>query len=158
IRAARENGFIHHEGLANELATRFYAARGFEKIAHTYLQDARYCYMRWGADGKVLQLDQSYPHLREEESAPSPKSTVGAPVENLDLATVIKVSQAVSGEIVLENLIDTLMRAAIEQAGAERGLLILTRGDEQRTEAEATTCGDTVIVRLREVSVATRAL
>jgi hypothetical protein len=67
-----------------------------------------------------------------------------APVEHLDLATVIKVSQAVSGEIVLEKLIDTLMRTAIEHAGAERGLLILPRGDELRIEAEATTSGDTV--------------
>ena len=75
---------------------------------------------------------------------PGPTSTIVAPVEQLDLATVIKVSQAVSGEIVLENLIDTLMRTAIEHAGAERGLLILPRGEEQRIEAEATTDGDTV--------------
>ena len=67
IRSARANGFVHNEALANELAARFYAARGFEKIAHAYLRDARYCYLRWGADGKVRQLDQLYPHLREEE-------------------------------------------------------------------------------------------
>jgi len=114
------------------------------------LQDARYGYFRWGADGKVRQLDQLYPHLREKE----PTSTIGAPVEHLDLATVIKVSQAVSSEIVLEKLIDTLMRTAIEHAGAERGMLILPRGVEKRIEAEATTSGDTVIVRLRDVSAA----
>jgi GAF domain-containing protein len=72
------------------------------------------------------------------------------PVERLDLATAIKVSQAVSGEIVLEKLIDTLMRAAIEEAGAERGLLIRPRGVEQRLEAEARTSGETVIVQLRD--------
>ncbi len=154
IRSAHENGFVHNEALANELAAHFYAARGFEKIAHAYLQDARYGYLRWGADGKVRQLDQLYPHLREKE----PASTIGAPVEHLDLATVIKVSQAVSGEIVLEKLIDTLMRTAIEHAGAERGLLILPRGVEQRIQAEATTSGDTVIVRLRDVSAAGAAL
>jgi PAS domain S-box-containing protein len=158
IRLAHEHGFIQNEGLSNELAARFYAARGFEKIAHAYLRDARYCYLRWGADGKVRQLDQSYPHLREEEPVPGPTSTIEAAVEHLDLATVIKVSQAVSGEIVLERLIDTLMRTAIEHAGAERGLLILSRGVEQRIEAEATTSGDTVIVRLREASVAAAAL
>ena len=65
----------------------------------------------------------------------------------------MKVSQAVSGEIVLEKLIDTLMRTAIEQAGAERGLLILPRGAEQRIEAEATTSGDTVVVRLCDEAV-----
>ena len=120
------NGFVHNEALANELAARFYAARGFKKIADAYLQDARYCYLRWGADGKVRQLDQLYPHLREEEPIPVRRAR-SALTEQLDLATVIKVSQAVSGEMVLEKLIDTLMRAAIEHAGAERGLLILPR-------------------------------
>src|SRR5439155_7350448 len=154
IRSAHANGFVHNEALANELAARFYRARGFEKIAHAYLQDARYCYLRWGALGKVRQLDELYPHLREEQPAPGPTTTIGASVEQLDLATVIKVSQAVSGEIVLEKLIDTLMRTAVEHAGAERGLLILPRGDELRIAAEATTSGDTVIVGPREASVA----
>jgi hypothetical protein len=83
-----------------------------------YLRDARHGYLSWGAHGKVRQLDEMYPHLREEQPAPGPTSTIGAPVEHLDLATVIKVSQTVSGEIVLEKLIDALMRTAIEQAGA----------------------------------------
>ncbi len=154
IRSARDNGFVHNEAIANELAARFYAARGFERIANAYLHDARYCYLRWGADGKVQQLDELYPHLREEEPVPGPTSTIGASVEHLDLATVIKVSQTVSSEIVLEKLIDTLMRTAIEHAGAERGLLIFPRGIEQGIEAEAMTSGDTIIVRLREALVA----
>jgi PAS domain S-box-containing protein len=158
IRSARANGFVHNEALANELTARFYAARGFEKIARVYLQDARYGYLRWGADGKVRQLDEIYPYLREEKPTPAPTSTIGAPVEQLDLATVIKVSQAVSGEIVLEMLIDTLMRTAIEQAGAERGLLILLRRAEARIEAEATTGGDTVVVQLRDQPVTGDAL
>src|SRR3954470_9326565 len=73
-------------------------------------------------------------------------------VEQLDLATAIKVSQALSGEVVLGKLIDTLMRTAIEHAGAERCLLILPRGDEPRIEAEATVSGDTVIVRREEAA------
>ena len=76
--------------------------------------------------------------------------TIVRPVEHLDLATAIKVSQAVTGELVLERLIDMLMRTAVEQAGAERGLLIRPRGVEQRIEAEATTSGDSVIVQLRD--------
>jgi len=158
IRSAREHGFVQNEGLGNELAARFYASRGFEKIANAYLRDARYCYLRWGADGKVRQLDELHPRLRDEERVPGPASTIATPVEHLDLATVIKVSQAVSGEIVLERLIDTLMRTAIEHAGAERGVLILPRGAEQRIEAEARTSGDTVAVRLRDESVAATTL
>jgi PAS domain S-box-containing protein len=154
IRSSHTNGFVHNEALASELAARFYVARGFNLIAHAYLRKARFCYLRWGAAGKVRQLDELYPGLREDEPVPGPTSTIGTPVENLDLATVIKVSQAVSGEIVLEKLIDTLMRTAIENAGAERGLLILRRGVEQWIEAEATTSGDTIIVRSGEASVA----
>ncbi len=154
IRSARANGFVHNEALANELAARFYAARGFAKIANAYLRDARYGYLRWGADGKVRQLDELYPQLKGEAPTLVPTSTIGTPVEHLDLATVIKVSQAVSGEVVLEKLIDTLMRTAIEHAGAERGLLIVPQGIEHRIEAEAATSGDTVVVRVLETPVA----
>ncbi len=150
IRSARDNGLIHNEALASELAARFYAARGFETNTHAHLRNARHCYLRWGADGKVQQLDALYPYLREDEPAPGPKRTIGVPIEQLDLATVIKVSQAISGEIVVEKLMDTVLRTAIEQAGAERGLLIVSRGGESRITAEATTGGDTVVVQLRD--------
>jgi PAS domain S-box-containing protein len=153
IRSARANGFVHNEALANEVAAGFYAARGFETITNAYLRNARHCYLRWGADGKVRQLDQLHPHLREEEREPGPTATIGAPVERLDLATVLNVSQAVSGEIVLEKMLDVLMRTAIEQAGAERGLLILMHAAEPRIEAEATTEGDAVIVHMRDEAV-----
>jgi PAS domain-containing protein len=81
---------------------------------------------------------------------PGATSTIGVPVEHLDLATVLKVSQAVSGKIIIEKLLETLMRMAIEHAGAERGLLILLRGEALRIEAEATTSGDTIVVHLRD--------
>jgi PAS domain S-box-containing protein len=150
IRSAHANGYPHIEGLAYELASRFYAARGFEVIAHAYLHKARHAYARWGADGKVRQLNQLYPHLRVEEPQTGPSSTIVTSAEHLDLATVIKVSQAVSGEIVLDRLLETLMRTAIAQAGAERGLLILSRGNEQRLTAQTGTEGDTVFVHLQD--------
>jgi PAS domain S-box-containing protein len=150
IVSARASGFVHNEALANELGARFYAGRGFEKIARVYLQDARYGYLRWGADGKVRQLDQLHPWLRQDQHAPGSTETIEAPVEQLDLATVIEVSQAISGEMVLEKLIDRLMRAAIEHAGAERGLLISPRSEKLQIDAEATTRGDDVIVQLRD--------
>ena len=158
IRSARANGFVHNEALASEIAARFYLAHGFERIAHTYLRDARYAYLRWGADGKVRQLEQLYPQLSEKEPVPGPTYTIGAPVEHLHLATVIKVSQAVSGEIVLEKTLEMLMRTAIEQAGAERGLLIIARAAGPRIEAEARTSGDAVIVHMRDETVNPTAL
>ena len=132
---------------------RFYAARGFQKFADAYLREARYCYQRWGADGKVAQMDRVFPHLKNESLISTPTSTISASTELLDLATVIKVSQAVSGEMVLEKLIDSLLRAAMEQAGAERGLLILPQGDQLLIEAEATTGGNDVTVHQGNSSV-----
>ena len=153
IRSARANAFLQDEALAYERASRFYLARGFEEIAALYLRNARHCYLRWGADGKVRKLDDEYPQLSEEERAPAPTSTIGTRVDNLDLATVVKVSQAVSGEFVLEKLIDTLMRIALAQAGAERALLILTHGAGQKIAAEAMTSRETVLVHLRDEGV-----
>ena len=122
------------------------------------MREARYGYLRWGADGKVRQLDSLYPQLKGEAPSLVPTSTIRTPVEQLDLATVIKVSQAVSGEVVLEKLIDTLMSTAIEQAGAERGLLILLEGIEHRIAAEAATSGDSVVVRLPGMPAANTAV
>src|SRR6266404_6193497 len=158
IRSARSNGFIHNEALANELAGRFYGARGFEQIAQLYLRNARQCYLSWGADGKVRQLDQLHPYLRKEEPAPDARRTIGTPIEHLELATVLKISQSVSGEIVLENLIDALLRTAIEHAGAERGLLILPRGAELRIQAEATSGGSSVTIDLCDAPVSSAEL
>jgi predicted ATPase/GAF domain-containing protein len=151
IHSAHSNGFVHNAAVAYELAARFYAARGLQKVADTYLLEARYCYQRWGADGKVAQLDHLYTHLRKEPPS-APTSAILAPAEVLDLATVMKVSQALSGGMVLEPLIDSLMRAAIEHAGAERGLLIRTQGDQLLIEAEAGTGGDAVTVHQREAA------
>jgi predicted ATPase/transcriptional regulator with GAF, ATPase, and Fis domain len=153
VRSAHTQGFVHNEAIANERAGCFYAARGFERIAATYLRDARSCYRRWGADAKVRQLEQLYPQIGAEESIADATATIQTPVEHLDLATVIKVSEAVSGEIVFERLIDALMRAAIEHAGAERGLLILPRADDYQIEAEATTSTNDVNVVLRQASI-----
>jgi PAS domain S-box-containing protein len=153
IQSARQNGFIQNEAIANEVAARFYAARGFQTIAQTYITNARYCYLRWGALGKVRQIDQDYPVPYEERTLSS-AGTIETPIEQLDLGTVIKVSQTVSGEIVLEQLVQTLMVIAVEHAGAERGLLILPYGEEHRVAAEVRTGRDGVEVQLRQAAVA----
>jgi PAS domain S-box-containing protein len=158
IRSSRDNGFIHNQAIASERAASFYAARGFETISHAYLQAARSCYLRWGATGKVRQLHELHPWLRHEERAPDLTASIDAPVEHLDLATVIKVLQAVSGDIVLEKFLETVMRTALEHAGAERGSLILTLGAKQWIAAQATTGGEAISVQLRESAVSAAAL
>jgi PAS domain S-box-containing protein len=153
IYLARENGFIQNEALAQEVAARFYAKRSLETVANAYLRGARNCYDRWGAHGKVTQFDERYPRLHEGTSSASFTATIGASVRQLDLETVVKASQALSSEIVLPKLIETLMRLAVEHAGAERGLLILLRGDEPQIEAEVTTGHERAAVTVRRMAV-----
>ena len=156
IRTAREHGFVHHEGIANELAAGFYLARGFEKIADTYLRDARDCYLRWGADGKVRQLEANRPQLRSPATPLTSTTTFDVPVEQLDIGTMFKALQALSGEIVLSTLIETLMRIAVEHAGAERGTLVLFRNGERQIAAEAVISHGKVEVTLQEKVVSDR--
>jgi predicted ATPase/signal transduction histidine kinase len=153
IESAREHEFVQNEGLAQEVAAGFYAARGVERIAFDCLRGARDCYLRWGALGKVRQLDQRHPRLIEETASSPPSATVSTPIEQLDVGTVVKASQAVSSEIELGKLIETLMRISLEHAGAERGLLILITANESRIAAEARTGGSNIEVTLRNSAV-----
>ena len=137
IRSARENGFVHHEALAYELASRFYRARGFAQFADTYLRDARACYARWGADGKVAQIDQQNPRLCEPRSL-APTATFAVRTEQIDLLSVIKAAQTISGEMVLDDLVRTLLVVVLEQGSAQRASLILCQDKSLSIEAEAT--------------------
>ncbi len=129
LQAARKSGFVHHEALASELASRFYRSRGFDRIADAYLQDARSGYSRWGAQGKVRQLERRYPYLREA-SPEAATSTFSTDAQELDIHAVARASQAISGEILLDNLLKTLMRIVLQSAGAQHGYLLLMRKEE----------------------------
>jgi len=149
IQAAGDQGFIQNQGLAHELAGEFYLARGYTTGGRAHLKEAHSCFARWGAEGKVRQLEERYPQLRGDRPRPTP-SMFGASPEQLDIGAVVKASQALSGEIVLGRFIETLMTVALEHAGADRGLLVLLRGDRLQVEAEARAEQRTVAVSLRE--------
>ena len=136
-RAARESGFVHWEALAHELAARFHRARGLETIAAAYLRRALSGYDRWGAQAKVRQIEQRDPSLREGPAA-SPSATFAAQSEQLDLLSVTKASQTISGELVLDRLLRTLLEIVLEQGGADRACLMLCRDKRLVIEAEAT--------------------
>jgi len=140
IRASAGEGMVSIEALAYELAAKYYGQRDFGTIAQTYMRNARACYARWGADGKVAQLDRLYPELGRERTGRAASALSSSAVsENLDLTALVEIYQAVSGEIVLDRLIERLMVTVVEQAGAVRGILLLPRGGEMRIAAEAMT-------------------
>jgi diguanylate cyclase (GGDEF)-like protein len=131
IPGAKAHAYIQEEALSNELAAKFYLNWGKSTIARTYMIEARYGYLRWGATAKVEQLDSQYSQLLEplgHEASSHSRSTfktTGGSGAELDLATVMKASQAIATEIVLENLLQTLMRILLENAGAQSGCLLL---------------------------------
>lgn len=141
IAGAKANEYIQEEALAYELLAKLYLDWGQEKVAQVYMTEAHHCYSLWGAVAKVKHLEENYPQLYPSE----PKTTtvqVGTKVtsdstENttLDLATVIKATNAIASEIVLDKLLATLMKIIIENAGADRGILLLPRGESLWVEA-----------------------
>ncbi|WP_374791755.1 ATP-binding protein [Aerosakkonema funiforme] len=144
ISGACEQGYIQEEALANELAAEFHLARGNQKIAQFYLTEAYYGYIRWGAKAKVTDLESRYPQLLDKiitRKAPAFEidktvtSTTTSKSETLDLASVMKAYQAISLEIVLPNLLEKLMRIAIENAGAQTGYVILNQSGSLALEA-----------------------
>ena len=141
IQGAKDNEYIQEEALANELAAKFYLGWGKEKVAAGYMQEAYYCYARWGAKAKVTDLEKGYPQLLApilqlpravnsfketiaRETITSSKTSSSAS-EFLDLATLLKASQAISGEIELNKLLTTLLKIAIANAGASKCVLLL---------------------------------
>jgi predicted ATPase/signal transduction histidine kinase len=145
IRSARESGFVHWEGIAGELAARFYRERGFETPANAYLREALRCYVRWGAEVKVRQLEQRYPCLREVPPAGAAATFLAAP-EQLEMRSVVKALQSISSEILVPKLSETLLKIMLQQAGGQRGALILVRDHQLAVEAEATTDGQEIRV------------
>ena len=148
IAGAKENGYLRETALANELAAQFYLDWGKEKVARVYLQDARDGYQRWGASAKVKQLEQRYARwlapldspTHPTDLAAADSASLGATDRasgvSLDLLTVIKASQALAGEIELERLLRRMMRIVLENAGAQRGALLLEQGGAWVIEAQ----------------------
>ncbi|MEJ2725786.1 MAG: AAA family ATPase, partial [Deltaproteobacteria bacterium] len=141
IQGARENEFLHEEALAFELAAEFYRSHGLEEIAHLYMTKAYDCYNRWQAWAKVQDLEQRHPQWFATPAQISPKESFVEHTERLrrfDLKSVIKASQAIFGQIILEELLRKLMEIVIENAGAQRGCLILEKDGKWVIEAERT--------------------
>ena len=155
INAAHDGQYVQDEALANELAARHaMETRPRSRVGSMYLRDARYAYLIWGANRKVEELELEFPQLLTEYrearlvAAPLPKgtlvaqaTTVGSSIRraggsHLDLDTLIKAGQTISGEVMLSRLLDRLLAIVIENAGAQRGVLVLARDGDFFVQAE----------------------
>jgi len=138
IELAGENHYVQEEALANELAAKFYLGRNEIKIAKSFMIEAHYSYTLWGATAKVRDLEKNYPQLLSEiydrrntfqKLATYTKNSSSNNSIILDNATILKVTQLISGEIILEELLKKLITILLENAGAQR-VVYLTKGNK----------------------------
>ncbi|MGK5092572.1 AAA family ATPase [Deltaproteobacteria bacterium TL4] len=163
IALARKHDFMHLVALGNELAAKFYHSKNRKIVARTYLLQALYAYETWGALAKVKLLEQRYPELLAQRGTSETgtrglktmvTTMMGATTEAgdvLDLMTIMKASQALSSEIVLGKLLEKLLNFSIENAGAQKGALILEKEGKWRVEAEIQ--ADQNLILLQSISV-----
>lgn len=143
IDAAREQGFINIEALACQLTGSFWLQHDRDRVATAYLQDAADRYRQWGAYGKVRQLHAAAPDQAGDIEQPLPGVTDTAP-QSLDIAAILKASQAISGEMIMDQLVARLMHIVLENAGAERGLLIRPAGHDWHVESVGEVDGNAI--------------
>ncbi|WP_317619310.1 AAA family ATPase [Laspinema sp. D2d] len=155
IESARKYEFIQNEALANELAAQYWFQRNKQKYGRVHLREAYYGYQRWGAVRKVTELEAIYPQLLTKApgnpgAIDTRTTAIHTTTDNhagiLDLASVMKASQAISGEIVLDKLLAKLMKISIENAGAQKGCLILPAEGKLTIAAEASVDREEVII------------
>lgn len=151
IAGAKKNGYIQEEALANELAAKFYLNWGKEKVAAGYMQEAYYGYAKWGATAKIADLKTRYPQLLEPilqkshatdlftetitRATLSSNETSTRIGDALDLANLLQASQAISGEIDLNKLVNTLLEIVVANAGADKCALLLLQDMELKLVA-----------------------
>ncbi|AKT41565.1 AAA family ATPase [Chondromyces crocatus] len=133
---ASEYDFVHFEALAKELGGQFCLTQGLTTLAGALLREARSCYVKWGADGKVSQIDRRYAQLFSAASAPMGKVT-STQLEQIDVLTVVKTCQAISSEIDQKKLLSTLLGIIVEHAGAQTCHFLVPTGEEMGVNATA---------------------
>ena len=138
IKGAEKGEFLNEEALSLERAGLYYLVTGQEFIAENYLRKAYQIYKEWGAAAKMKDLKNRFPKFligldkaaQDDSSTPSEGSGTTGESSTLDLETLMKSAQALSGEVVLDQLLKTLLNISIENAGAESGCIIMKQGED----------------------------
>ncbi|MFP2905596.1 AAA family ATPase, partial [Pyxidicoccus sp. 3LFB2] len=141
IEGAHVEGFLQDEAMANEAAGRFFRALGRERFAVLHLRTALEAYARWGAWAKVSLLEEEFPDLKPGGgrlwSEPASGAVAGAvPGASLDLLSLLKASETLVSEVVLDRLLEKLMSVCLEAAGATRGALVLNESGDLVVRAQ----------------------
>lgn len=146
IHEAYENRFLSDEALANERASHYYLSIEQEKISGLYLNEAHLCYMKWGAGGKTADMENKYGNRLTKKKKGSgigdmSYASTDSITDGLDLKTILKASNTIAGEILLDKMLEKIMHFVIENAGAEKGFFLLFKHGEWVIEAEGSMTG-----------------
>jgi len=162
IALAHEHRYLNEEALAHELTARFHLAKNRPHVARHYLRDAHYAYLQWGATAKAKNLETNYLQFLGQEATPlqttltASTTSTNEAIGTLDLISVLKSSQTISGEIVLDRLLANLMKIVIENGGAQKGYFILEKQGQWVIEAEGS-IDQTEITVLQSTPITRRA-
>ncbi len=142
IAYARQTESLQNEALANQVCGRLWLGAGREALASAFLNDAHRCYTAWGAVSQAAHLERRHGRFIAQQpvavtACAGAQTAAHPPSTSLDMSTVIKVAHAIASEIELEGLQRQLMRLALENAGAQRGLFLLHREGQLNVEALA---------------------
>ena len=140
IDLASKHEYTQEEALALERAALFYLDQKNTRLAGYYMRDSHYAYHRWGAMAKTEHQRREYGYLLEREADARSRARGGGRrtttttttngLEHLDIETVLSATRAIARETDIRRLLETVMRVSLENAGAERGFLILVRDDQ----------------------------
>ena len=170
ISGAKENGYIQEEALGNELAAKFYLNWGKEKVASGYMQEAYYCYAKWGAKAKTDDLEKRYPQLlkpilEQQLITLNPRETIGnialprtfssthtsstSVSDALDFTSILKAAQAISSSIELDELLASFTQIILENSGAKKSALILPGEDSWEIRAITLMNQDNTVAKIQ---------
>ncbi|NEP59867.1 MAG: AAA family ATPase [Symploca sp. SIO2G7] len=173
IAGAKENAYLQEEALANELAAKFYLDWGKETIATTYMQEAYYCYARWGAKAKTDQLEEKYPQilssiLQKQQLQFNPldglsslnemlnnsrsvsinnnnKNSSSTILETFDFVSVLQAAQTLANTIEIDQLINDVVQIIMFNAGVKKTVLLIPQAEQWQLRAMAQLTEDGIV-------------
>lgn len=141
ITSASEQEVMDMVAIANECASRYFMNAGLSDIAQVYIKNAHHYYQKCDAFIKCKFLEKQYPYLFQHLPVPmrfNERTEVGINADAIDALSILKLSQVFSSEIQLDKLLNKLLHILIENAGAQRGILMIKDNDKWFIEAEGT--------------------
>ncbi|NEP12635.1 MAG: GAF domain-containing protein, partial [Symploca sp. SIO2C1] len=167
IAEAKDNQYIQEEALANELTAQFYLDWNKEKIAAVYLQEAYYCYARWGAKAKTNQLEETYPQLLSSilqqqrvelntlnsldsvtqsfTSITQTKNSTTQLSDILDLASILQAAQTLCSTIEFNQLLGNIVEIILINAGGQKAVLLIPQDNQWQLQAMTKITSDGII-------------